>query len=485
MSAWAASQPLVPSKCPNPAASDPTAPLSLFITEKVPIEQAKQFLQTAVYCPSACYDLTAVLQLEGGIIADGGFRVTITPYNKCRSPSDAQKRGCSSGMFEPQISIQTIDNASSLKGWTMPQRTINKSRCDDTVIYNSVSQFLVDGLGQVQKNQQAGLAAMNQALNNLQTGVDQRPAAPQGGAAAGAGAPGGGPTFAAGTPETLSPKAPALGGGWNPLSGAPDTPGGNAGSSGGASSPSGGAADPIKQTVQPHLSSKSGGESATGDQSQSGGGQQPQGAGAPQGSGAVAGNPSGGDLNKIFQTQSNPQQGAQIQQPPAQGGQSGTQSSTQTGSANPSGGSTYNALTPPSAVKSESSSGGGLFSGGGITSILGSLLGPLFSLFGGSHSSSSSPPPPQPPLPPPLATLSALPSSVTRGQSITLTWTSSGVSEVSPCSLNQDGQQIAQGNTGSTTVQTSATSPNLIIFALQCQGQNGGSLQQSASVTVQ
>jgi hypothetical protein len=450
----AASQPLIPTKCPDPSKADPQGPQSIIITQELPEGQAEQFLKTAIYCPSACYDLVAQLTLKKTGLTSGGLDVTITPHNNC-SGTQNQNRGCAKGMTEPRMQIITEDSIGQIsvfgmgKKWLMPAQNITKSRCDDQVIYRAFNDFL-GGLAQAQNNPDAAVSQMQQALSNLQSQTDPRPIALAGGdqtakPGAALGLPGPSPT------ETLAQG---------------DT---------GKQPP-----NPIKQTVQPNLASKS-----SAPDFQIPDNQNP----AVEKNG---GNIGDNDWEKIAEVQSHPQtgatldtqkQGSQVPPPaglPTGGSQAPPSGPTSQLTQTPSNG--YNQLAPSVSNNSGSNSNGGLFggSGGGILSMLGNLLKPLMSLFTGSKSSTPPPPPP-----PATVTLTAQPPIVLRGASISLTWSSNGTSPIVPCTVSQDGREIGQGPAGALTIATSTTSPNLLVFGVNCQGASGGQVQRSASVTVQ
>lgn len=89
--------------------------------------------------------------------------------------------------------------------------------------------------------------------------------------------------------------------------------------------------------------------------------------------------------------------------------------------------------------------------------------------------------------PPPTLTLTAQPSSLTRGNPITVSWNSTGMSTTPPCTVTQNGTQIGQGNAGAVSVATASTTvPGTIIFRLGCQAaSNGQVFQQNATVLLQ
>lgn len=92
-----------------------------------------------------------------------------------------------------------------------------------------------------------------------------------------------------------------------------------------------------------------------------------------------------------------------------------------------------------------------------------------------------------PPPPAPTLTLTVQPQTLVRGNPITVSWTSSGMSATAPCAVAQNGTTIGQGNAGATTVSTNATSTlSIVVFRLVCQAAtNGQVFQQSASVLLQ
>lgn len=82
-------------------------------------------------------------------------------------------------------------------------------------------------------------------------------------------------------------------------------------------------------------------------------------------------------------------------------------------------------------------------------------------------------------------TLVAQPKEVRRGNPITVSWTSIGLSADSPCVLRADSTVIAEGNTGTKTVPTTgATRLGSMIFTLKCTTPSGTTFQRTAAVMV-
>lgn len=89
---------------------------------------------------------------------------------------------------------------------------------------------------------------------------------------------------------------------------------------------------------------------------------------------------------------------------------------------------------------------------------------------------------------PPQATLSltVTPTSIKRGDSISVRWTSNATLLSPPCQVTQNGALIGQGPTGTLAVVTSSTTPAMLIFMLDCRAAgNGAPLRESATVSVQ
>ena len=166
-----ASTPLTPSRCPDPSATDPAGPMKKELTSATSPEEGERFLKTATYCPSACYDLAVNARLTYS-----GLEVIVTPQNTCTS-QNTTKRGCGNGAQEPKITVTTKDIYSKVYGFAIPDSTIAKSRCDDTVLSNSLGKFM-DGLQKVTTNAEAGQSEMLSALSDMRTQTDSRPAAP-------------------------------------------------------------------------------------------------------------------------------------------------------------------------------------------------------------------------------------------------------------------------------------------------------------------
>lgn len=163
-------------RCPAGASSEAPALSSKLLTEKTPQADAEKFLNTAIYCPNACYNLKATLTLTYS-----GIQVDVAATDVCKykdklpnDPAQGTKRGCLKGEQEPSISLTTKDVYSRVYGFSIKDQTINKSRCDENALYTSVGKFF-DGLQQVQTNAAAGQSQMQTALNELQSNTDPRP----------------------------------------------------------------------------------------------------------------------------------------------------------------------------------------------------------------------------------------------------------------------------------------------------------------------
>lgn len=83
------------------------------------------------------------------------------------------------------------------------------------------------------------------------------------------------------------------------------------------------------------------------------------------------------------------------------------------------------------------------------------------------------------------ATVIAEPKDVTRGNPITVAWTSVGMSADTPCTLRANSTFIAEGNQGSRVVPTTAaTRVGSLIFTLSCTTASGTKYQRTAAVMV-
>ena len=83
------------------------------------------------------------------------------------------------------------------------------------------------------------------------------------------------------------------------------------------------------------------------------------------------------------------------------------------------------------------------------------------------------------------ATLVAQPKEVKRGNPISVSWTSVGLSTDSPCVLRADSTVVAEGNQGTKIVQTTgATRLGSMIFTLACTTASGTTFQRTAAVMV-
>ncbi|MBI2610459.1 hypothetical protein HYW60_00770 [Candidatus Kaiserbacteria bacterium] len=126
---------------------------------------------------------------------------------------------------------------------------------------------------------------------------------------------------------------------------------------------------------------------------------------------------------------------------------------------------------------------GGPFANSNLFSSLFSLLRNLF-----SRRSSESPASPRP-SPSPEASIVVRPQEVTRGNPIFVSWSSVGMSVLSPCqvSLSRGGAStiLARGNAGSRAISTHATTtPGVWNFTLECTRPSGTLLKRETSAVV-
>ena len=153
---------------------------------------------------------------------------------------------------------------------------------------------------------------------------------------------------------------------------------------------------------------------------------------------------------------------------------------------------TYVPVTDPATgavqyyVVASDASSGGL---GGMNSIgtgvqLGQGLGSMLQgLFGNSSNSQSQSGAQSAPLPPAAATLNVQPQTVSRGDTIGASWSSTNAAA---CSVTQNGESLGSGLAGSSTIATASSTPNSIVVRLVCTASGNGQLvQQSVTVTVQ
>lgn len=120
------------------------------------------------------------------------------------------------------------------------------------------------------------------------------------------------------------------------------------------------------------------------------------------------------------------------------------------------------------------------------------LMGPLSKMMQGFGSTAANAATPvsqiqqTPPPPPATLSITATPTTLAHGASISLSWTSDATLINPPCQVTQNGTVIAQGNGGTKTIPTATTTPPSISFVLMCkQALDGQTLQQSTTVTVQ
>ncbi len=85
----------------------------------------------------------------------------------------------------------------------------------------------------------------------------------------------------------------------------------------------------------------------------------------------------------------------------------------------------------------------------------------------------------------PVATIIVQPKSVTRGNPLTVSWSSVGMSATALCQVAQDATVVGQGNGGSKIVPTGPATPTgTTTFTLTCTAQSGEHIQQSASASI-
>jgi hypothetical protein len=85
----------------------------------------------------------------------------------------------------------------------------------------------------------------------------------------------------------------------------------------------------------------------------------------------------------------------------------------------------------------------------------------------------------------PVATIIVQPKSVVRGNPLTVSWSSVGMSATALCQVAQGTTVVGQGNGGSKTVPTGPATPAVTVtFTLTCTGQSGEHIQQSASASI-
>lgn len=154
-------------------------------------------------------------------------------------------------------------------------------------------------------------------------------------------------------------------------------------------------------------------------------------------------------------------------------------------------------------TKIGSPAGGGF---GGMPSLGGGGGGSSGGGSGGGYSQPISYQPPRPPIPQPqptptptpaptptppkaVAVLIAQPSQVARGGTVTVSWSSVGMSASSPCQIRLEfgtsTSAFAGGNEGSKQLSMNAsTTPGTQKFILQCTAQAGEAVEQSATVTI-
>ena len=432
-SAAAAGTPLIPSKCPNPSAADPQGATSLVMTQDLPEGQAEQFLKTAIYCPSACYDLTVQLTLKKTGLTSGGLDVMVTPRNACTGGSQDSKRGCVNGAMEPRVQIITQDTIGLIslfnaKTWEMPAQTINKSRCDDTVIYRSFNDFL-GGLATAADNPTAGVSAMQTALSNLQSQTDPRPTAPvlEAGSA----------PLSSVTDKVVPTTASSL-----------DVPA--------PTKPSAELALPGGSLLDMTNMQKVSGE---------------------KGAGAEAPSPFAIDP---FSSKYKPETGVQIEKLSSDAAELPKTSSP--GSFQDNATSKFDSVEFNVSGGAQSSS-----SSISLVDILQAVIKLLAQLFSKTFGTTpTSFPQYRPALVVPTISISVSAPVVERGTPITVRWLSSGTSPLQPCQIiTSEGDLIGSSNAGMQVFVPDVTSSSPLTFTAICFGNSGQTVQQSASVILQ
>ncbi|MDP2648571.1 MAG: hypothetical protein Q8P19_01585, partial [bacterium] len=170
--------PLDPAKCPKGFSTEFPTTKSMLLTATTTKQDAESFLDTSLYCPNACFDLSATLTLTYS-----GLRVVVSGSNRCNSnsmaPNDPAQtptpRGCNAGEQQPQIVIVTKDVYSSFKGFRIKDQTVNKSRCDHNVIDAAVGKFASGLVKAAGGDPTGGEAQMQSALNDIRTKSDSNP----------------------------------------------------------------------------------------------------------------------------------------------------------------------------------------------------------------------------------------------------------------------------------------------------------------------
>ncbi len=177
--AQATRPPLSSTKCPTGASSETSGTQSKLLERTTSQADAEKFLNTAIYCPNACYNLAAKLTLTFS-----GVQVDVTATHICtkrdKAPNDASqnpKRGCKPGEQQPSITLTTKDVYSRVVGFAIKDQTITKSRCDENALQNAVGKFF-DGLKAVESNPAQAQAQMQAALDGLKTNTDATTATP-------------------------------------------------------------------------------------------------------------------------------------------------------------------------------------------------------------------------------------------------------------------------------------------------------------------
>lgn len=97
------------------------------------------------------------------------------------------------------------------------------------------------------------------------------------------------------------------------------------------------------------------------------------------------------------------------------------------------------------------------------------------------------PVPTTPPVPPPqaIATMVVQPKIVVRGNPVTVSWSSVGMSDSTQCEVKNGSTLIGQGNEGSKVVPTGTASPvGTTTYTLYCTDRSGQQIQRSASTVI-
>lgn len=179
-------RPPLSTKCPKGVSSEAPKLSSKFLQQASdPAAQTKAqaeaelFLNSAIYCPNACFDLVATLTLKGPPPpwAAIGVQVDVQATNHCSSSTLApnhpdqkpNKRGCAYEEQRPTITLITKEVYSVVKGFKILDQNFTVKRCDDEILKTAVAKFF-DGLQKTGKGEtvKEGEAQMASALKELQ-----------------------------------------------------------------------------------------------------------------------------------------------------------------------------------------------------------------------------------------------------------------------------------------------------------------------------